>query len=672
MRMTGMFFAFFCVSILVACQPLSFSAQSLSNVNSNGFQLKAVSSAPPSRLTPIKKPVSGKRFRLHFNTKPIKNPKKPKHIQISENGSFELLLQAGTPFKLLDANATDGRAMVQLPPDVYRGYLRLAGLPATQAVRSLGYEDPLYKIVDTLGRNDGHPRPNGSFNIQTQNASHKLDITPRCSEEPESYRIWQIYNPQSEPVLYDWEIKNSDQEGTEEAPPGLSYLETETEPGNNVLRLTVANKKQDSQASKADRCAPGQESTADTSRWWDLGSRILPIPAEWQSPQADALLLKLNNQGVTDFTMRWVRTPGQAVPTPPPVFNGTLPELVEKENTGQLLSFQTPAVDSTGKVCMGLFPAHLYCLNPDGTPAWEASLEGPPGGSLLIDSQNWVFAGSYQRVQAFTNTGSLIWVGYPGSGPVAGMALSLDEKTLYVASEMGQLTALQRNTGSQRWMQDVDSSLVTTPLIDAAGAVYLGTRLGVWYRIEGQTGRVLWTFQGDGDIAPQSAPALFKRFVYLPQGEGVLYALRDTGQHLWTWRGPGKIVGSPLVTHDGFVYVLTQPGKLFRLDPNGKVVWQADLGEPAAESSPVLDQEGWVYLAGRDHLMAYDAQGQEKLKQPLAEDISAGLNLTPEGVLIVTGVSGRVRFYQTPGSGLASEGWPKFAGQVNNRGFEEQ
>jgi len=271
---------------------------------------------PPQKLEAVSPPLkTGEWFKLHFSTLPHKKPNKPKHIQVPEQGSFELTLQPGPEFKLLDANAGDGLAVVQVPADVYQGYLRLAGEPATTGPRSLEYEDPLYYVKHTLGRNDNEPRLNQSFTLLAQNPD-KLQLTSRCSPEPESHRIWQVHNPTAQPVPYTWEIKDSDQEGSEVAPPGDSYLETQTEEsGKNALVLKVNGQKQDSLASKRDRCAPGQEPSAQTSKWWNLGSHALPTPPSWNLQQ-NGYTLKLKNQGITDFTVRLVRRPAEQAALP--------------------------------------------------------------------------------------------------------------------------------------------------------------------------------------------------------------------------------------------------------------------------------------------------------------------------------------------------------------------
>lgn len=61
----------------------------------------------------------------------------------------------------------------------------------------------------------------------------------------------------------------------------------------------------------------GADLKPNANHGWNLGSRILPVPADWHSDHGQNLVLKLSNQGLSDFTMRWVRTPGKQVAFPP-------------------------------------------------------------------------------------------------------------------------------------------------------------------------------------------------------------------------------------------------------------------------------------------------------------------------------------------------------------------
>lgn len=98
------------VIILTSCQMIPSQSVSVKEPDSHSEKGFAIQSAQttPTGLVAVKKPAKGKSFQFRLNTKPIKNKNNPKHIQVPQQGKFKLILQAGSQFKFLDANATDG------------------------------------------------------------------------------------------------------------------------------------------------------------------------------------------------------------------------------------------------------------------------------------------------------------------------------------------------------------------------------------------------------------------------------------------------------------------------------------------------------------------------------------------------------------------------------------
>jgi hypothetical protein len=265
-------------------------------------------------LQALEQPPTGKHFRLYLSSKASNkesNKDQNKTILMPEQGSFELVVQSGPTFAVLDANASDGQAIVQLPASHYLALLKLHGQHTRTQKRSLQLEDNLYYLSHELQR---AAQGKGSFQILAQNTAKKLELTPLCSSDPEQYRLWKVHNPNSTEIAYDWQLEGSEQVGQEVAPPGDSVLETESENGTNKLLLSVENKHQDSAANKGHYCDPEE---AERSLWWQLGSRALPVPSSWKSSDGEKYVLRLKNKGVTDLTFRWYKTPNQVVALPP-------------------------------------------------------------------------------------------------------------------------------------------------------------------------------------------------------------------------------------------------------------------------------------------------------------------------------------------------------------------
>src|SRR2546428_7363533 len=88
----------------------------------------------------------------------------------------------------------------------------------------------------------------------------------------------------------------------------------------------------------------------------------------------------------------------------------------------------------------------------------------------------------------------------------------------------------------------------------AASGLYVGGGEGELYKLDTQTGKLLWSFPTSGRTIP--APATVAgNVVYLGGGDGNVYALNaDTGTQIWSFSTSGSIVASPTVDGDqGYV-----------------------------------------------------------------------------------------------------------------------
>jgi len=255
-----------------------------------------------------------------------KNPGKGKYtIRMPENTPFRVVFKAGPRFEILDKDARDGQAVVQMPSELREGYTRVRSPRSKELLRSLTLKDPLYKLTQELVRNDEGP---GSFlltaNPPRTEPSRSAKPTPApklkplqlssvCSDEPEEYRLWKIENPNNQPVPYGWEVEGSPQSGNEVAPPGESYFESETENGNNKVTLTVEGKKEINRVSLPTQCRDGEE--PGVSIWWKLGVRPFPIPASWNA--GSDYTLEFQPQNIPAFTLRWIKSQASTPDFPP-------------------------------------------------------------------------------------------------------------------------------------------------------------------------------------------------------------------------------------------------------------------------------------------------------------------------------------------------------------------
>ncbi len=188
------------------------------------------------------------------------------------------------------------------------------------------------------------------------------------------------------------------------------------------------------------------------------------------------------------------------------------------------------------------------------------------------------------------------------------------------------LTPVQPTSRGSSWRFEVGQHVTWSP-IAMGGVLYVGSEVGEIHALDSETGRLLWSHTvGIRHYIPQAPTIGGGVFYYSVGGLNVeldavgLYALdASTGELLWTYRANGEVrrfqelVSSPVVA-DGVVYFASQArvsrnAYLYALDAlTGDLLWniQAD----HHEGTPVI-AGGVVYFAAGDlrgnHLHAVDA-----------------------------------------------------------------
>ncbi len=113
----------------------------------------------------------------------------------------------------------------------------------------------------------------------------------------------------------------------------------------------------------------------------------------------------------------------------------------------------------------------------------------------------------------------------------------------------------------------------------------------------GQDGSVKWTF--DTSNAVESSPAVGDEgIVFVGSNGGILYAVQPDGTEKWQYDTGALIDKAPAVADDGTVYVGNNDGKLFASNPDGTLKWTFDPGTGGAIGGPVaIAADGTVYVS---------------------------------------------------------------------------
>jgi len=188
-----------------------------------------------------------------------------------------------------------------------------------------------------------------------------------------------------------------------------------------------------------------------------------------------------------------------------------------------------------------------------------------------------------------------------------GGGLAYSNGTLFVASGLGKMVALNAQTGDMIWSRETRVPLNSAPAVDN-GRVFVISDDNELFALNETTGDVLWSYQGITETASMltaPAPAIIDDVVIAPFTSGELVALRvQNGVVLWqdalssTARltplaSLNDISGGPAVA-DGYVIASAQSGVMTAFDlRTGQRVWS----QPAGSLSIPLIVGDVVYTA---------------------------------------------------------------------------
>lgn len=263
---------------------------------------------------------------------------------------------------------------------------------------------------------------------------------------------------------------------------------------------------------------------------------------------------------------------------------------------------------------------------------------------LSAAGQEGMFRGNPQHTGVYDAAGvpkfnKLKWSFHTG-GMVIGSP-TVTRGVVYVASNDGNLYAIDASSGAQKWKFAVKSRVPSTPAV-FAGTVYFTAYDGNLYALDSSSGQLKWKFQTGGErrfsarhlhgVQPVnetmpdpfdcflSSPVVWNGAVYFGSGDGNIYSINTTTGNLnWKFKTGDVVHASPAIA-DGTLYVGSWDSYFYALDAaTGKERWRFKTGEDAEIHNQVGIQssaavaDGMVFFGCRDsHLYALDAHTGEK------------------------------------------------------------
>jgi outer membrane protein assembly factor BamB len=223
------------------------------------------------------------------------------------------------------------------------------------------------------------------------------------------------------------------------------------------------------------------------------------------------------------------------------------------------------------------------------------------------------------------------------------------------------VVALNALTGVQQWVyyapvgDDTDvgaGPTVSAPGVNgfADGAVYVGTKYGVFLALDLTTGALYWQYNGRDDGPPdnptgfRSTAALVGSDLYFGSSTGVYAFNAKNGQRLWLVE-PLSTTASPAITGpsgDRTLIIGDMSGTMHALSlKDGSELWSNDTGASFIFSSPAISN-GTVFVGTPNgFLLAYELGGSSGTKPDTAVSTPADGSTVPNpnGSLQTTGTA---------------------------------
>jgi len=274
--------------------------------------------------------------------------------------------------------------------------------------------------------------------------------------------------------------------------------------------------------------------------------------------------------------------------------------------------YAAPAFGADGLVVVGNYGQVLYGLDPNGDIRWQFTAERANFSAtpLVMDdvilapaSDGYLYALSMTGTERWKyKTGNMLWA-QPAS----------DGEMVFLPGLDHALYALRLSDGSLVWKKDLESSLVSDPVWDQNGYLFINTLNGDVLSLKTIDGSVNWQFSTQGTL--WSSPLLHENTLFVGSSEGKtkgkVFAISAVdGSKIWEQDAGSPVIGGGAFVSDSVVFP-TEGGNLSAWSiVDGTSKWAQSIGGKLY-STPVI--------VG-DKLVTAVYQGEGKILQAVSFD----------------------------------------------------
>jgi len=157
-------------------------------------------------------------------------------------------------------------------------------------------------------------------------------------------------------------------------------------------------------------------------------------------------------------------------------------------------------------------------------------------------------------------------------------------------------------------------------------------------------GALKWAFT-TGDVVYSSPAIGADGTIYVGSNDGKLYAINPDGTQKWAFTTGGPIFySSPAIGADGTIYVGSFNGNLYAINPDGSQKWAFRIGPLFFLSSPAIDIDGNIYVGSilDRKLYAINPDGTQKWAFATGDAVASSPAIGVEGTIYVGSNDGKL------------------------------
>jgi len=184
----------------------------------------------------------------------------------------------------------------------------------------------------------------------------------------------------------------------------------------------------------------------------------------------------------------------------------------------------------------------------------------------------------------------------------------------------------------------------SNPVIASDGTIYVGAGLDATLFAINPDGTEKWSYfienETNWGFSYITTPAIgLYGTIFVGTHEGYLYAISIMGEELWKINLELKIVNSPVIDENGIIYI-GGGEKLFAVEPNGSIKWNFTTGY-VISASPAIGNKDIIYVSSQDgYLYAiYTDNGSKKWDLKIGDiyDCYSSPAINEDGIIYIGG-----------------------------------